>query len=205
MSALPPGLEQLVILLSRLPGIGERSATRLAFFILSQGEEYTSSLSRVLGNLTTSVGFCEACHMLSEDPLCQICSDPTRDSNVLCVVEQVQDVLAFERSGAFNGLYHVLHGVLAPLKGIGPEKLRIENLAERIQTLNPDEVILATNTNLEGEATALYLARMLAKEDVKVSRIATGIPMGGELEYIDHHTLSQALMGRRQLGSERTR
>ena len=202
MKALPPALEKLVILLSRLPGIGERSAARLAFFVLAQGETYSQSLSAVLDELHTSCRFCDSCHMLSEEAQCAICQDEGRDKELLCVVERIQDVLAFERTGAYSGLYHVLHGVLAPLKGVGPDALKIANLPARVTALAPREVILATNTGLEGEATALYLAQKLAPTGVTVSRIATGIPMGGELEYTDHHTLSQALLGRRTVDAE---
>ncbi len=202
MTTLPPALEKLIILFSRLPGIGERSATRLAFFVLSQPNDYARSMAGVLDELHAEVRFCTECHMISKATLCTICLDPSRDRETVCVVEHVQDVLAFERSGAFKGLYHVLHGVLAPLKGIGPEALRLTNLPDRLEKLAPQEVILATNTGLEGEATALYVARRLAPFDLSVSRIATGIPMGGELEYTDHHTLSQALQGRRAIDVE---
>ncbi len=137
--------------------------------------------------------------MLAESERCGVCVDPGRDRTVLCVVETIQDLLAFERTGAYRGLYHVLHGSLAPLKGIGPNQLRLDNLEARLEATGIEEVILATSTDVEGEATALYLAKRLAPTEVRVTRIATGVPMGGDLEYIDQNTLSQALKGRREV------
>lgn len=196
---LPTALDKLATLLSRLPGIGERSAARLAVHILSEPSNYAASLGSALDELHGKVIFCEACHMLCERQPCGICRDLTRDTKTLCVVGEVVDMMAFERTGAYLGLYHVMHGVLAPLKGIGPDDLRLGNLEGRIQSLGVQEVILATNTDVEGEATALYLARRLEALGVSVTRIATGIPMGGELEYLDQNTLSRALVGRREL------
>jgi recombination protein RecR len=193
---LPIALEKLVSLLARLPGIGERSATRLAFFILSQPESYARDLSGALVELVTRVRFCVDCHMVSEAERCAICEDPTREKTLVCVVEGIADLLAFERSGAYHGLYHVLHGVLAPLRGVGPDELRLANLRSRVELLGATEVIVATSSDVEGEATALYLLRHLAPTGVRVTRIATGVPMGGELEYVDATTLSRALRGR---------
>ena len=196
---LPTALDKLSALLSRLPGVGERSANRLAVFILSQEADYAQGLGDTLQELHERVSFCCECHMLCEDDLCDVCRDPTRDQETLCVVQSVVDLMAFERTGAYNGLYHVMHGVLAPLKGIGPGQLKLDNLELRLNSLGTKEVILATNTDVEGEATALYLARRLERLDVETTRLATGLPMGGELEYIDQNTLTRALSGRQEL------
>lgn len=199
MRILPAALEKTVAHLSRLPGIGERTAMRLGFFILSQPETFARSLSTSLLELIEHVRFCEDCHMISEDPVCDTCSDPSRRDGTLCVVAGIADVLAFERTSAYRGRYHVLHGVLSPLRGIGPDQLRLANLSERITRDGITEVIVATNTDVEGEATALYLARRLGAADVSVTRLATGMPMGGELEYLDQNTLTRALEGRREM------
>lgn len=196
MPALPVALDKLVALLSRLPGIGERSATRLAFHILGEPDGYATDLSVALGQVVDAVRFCEECHHVAEDKLCPICRDPTRARDMLCVVEGIQDVLAFERTGAFEGLYHVLHGSLAPLKGVGPDQLRLGNLRSRIQRDGVREVIVATSPDVEGEATSMYLRRHLSALDVRLTRIATGVPLGGDLEYIDANTLGRALAGR---------
>lgn len=199
MSALPLALDKLVVLLSRLPGIGSRSATRLAFFILSQPDDLARELAGALEGVVERVGFCADCHHVAEGERCTICRSPTRDRDVLCVVEGVTELLAFERTGAFDGLYHVLHGVLAPLRGVGPGQLRLANLRQRIERDGVREVIIATSTSVEGEATALYLAQHLAGIEVAISRIATGVPMGGDLEYVDPNTLGRALRGRTTL------
>ncbi len=196
MPALPPAFDKLVTLLSRLPGIGQRSATRLAFFIIAEPANYAKTLGQSLVESVDHVRYCADCHTLCEDERCSICRDPTRERGMLCVVETVQDLLAFERTGAYQGLYHVLHGALAPLKGIGPSRLKLDNLEDRVATQGVTEVIVATNADVEGEATALYLAKRLKPLSVSTTRIATGIPMGGELEYIDQTTLSRALSGR---------
>jgi len=193
--ALPPAFDKLVTLLSRLPGIGERSATRLAFFIIAEPGGYAATLGQSLVDAVGHVQYCADCHTLCEDERCDICRDPARDQTTVCVVETVQDLLAFERTGAYRGLYHVLHGALAPLKGVGPSQLKLANLEDRVAA-GVSEVIIATNADVEGEATALYLAKRLKPLEVATTRIATGIPMGGELEYIDQTTLSRALSGR---------
>lgn len=199
MSVLPPALDKLASLLARLPGIGERSATRLAFHVLSEPPSYAEALSQALADLSASVGFCEDCHNIAEASLCRVCRDAGRDAKTLCVVEGISDLMAIERTGSYRGHYHVLHGVLAPLKGIGPSQLRLSNLKSRLEDEGVSEVIVATSTGVEGEATALYLARLLAPSKVSLSRIATGIPHGGDLEYIDATTLGRALDGRRPL------
>jgi recombination protein RecR len=196
---LPPALDKVATLLSRLPGVGRRTAMRWAFHILSEPPSYAEGLRKALGELLEHVHFCRECHHLAETEVCAICRDTLREGQVLCVVEGIADLLALERTGAFRGRYHVLHGALAPLKGVGPAQLRLDNLEDRIRTHGVNEVILATSADVEGEATALYLAKRLAPLGVSVSRIATGIPMGGELEYLDDHTLSRALAGRTRL------
>jgi recombination protein RecR len=196
MPALPPALDKVATLLSRLPGVGKRSGLRWAFHILGEPPSYARELQKSLGELLEHVRFCRDCHHLADNDLCDICRDPVREGTLLCVVEGVPDLLALERTGSYRGRYHVLHGALAPLKGIGPSQLRLDNLEDRIATQQVSEVILATSADVEGEATALYLAKRLAGSGVDISRIATGIPMGGELEYLDDHTLSRAITGR---------
>lgn len=198
MNALPPALDKLATLLSRLPGVGKRSAMRWAFHVLGQPSTYAESLSRALSELFEHVGFCERCFALAEDARCAVCQDGGREATV-CVVESAQDVIAIEQTGSYHGLYHVLHGVLAPLKGIGPDKLRLDGFEARLRDVGATEVILATSTDVEGEATALYLGQRLAPTGIPVTRIATGIPMGGDLEYLDQSTLARALAGRRPL------
>lgn len=200
MTALPPALDKVATLLSRLPGVGKRSALRWAFHILGEPPTYARELQQALAELMQHVRFCSECHHLAEDERCPICRDPARDPTLLCIVEGVPDLLALERTGSYRGRYHVLHGALAPLKGIGPAQLRLGNLEERIANQGVSEVILATSADVEGEATALYLAKRLAPTGVNVTRIATGIPMGGELEYLDDHTLSRAIAGRIRFG-----
>ncbi|MFO0745336.1 MAG: recombination mediator RecR [Myxococcota bacterium] len=199
MAALPPALDKLATLLARLPGVGKRSAMRWAFHVVAEPPSYAESLRQALGDLLAHVRFCGQCNHLAETELCSICSDPARDAGLLCIVEGVPDLLAIERSGSYEGRYHVLHGALAPLKGIGPDQLRLANLEGRIKQDGVREVILATSADVEGEATALWLAKRLAPTGVALTRIATGIPMGGELEYLDDHTLARALAGRTRL------
>ncbi len=200
MTALPPALDKLATLLSRLPGVGRRTASRYAFFILSEPDGYAESLADSLAELAAGVFLCSECHHLAEARdemrLCAVCRDTGRDRSTVCVVHRVQELLAIERTGAYRGLYHVLHGVLSPLKGIGPLDLELENLKPRLATLEAQEVILALSSDVEGEATALYLADLLGGSGVTVSRLATGVPMGGDLEYVDQTTLSRALEGR---------
>lgn len=190
---------ELVELLSRLPGIGERTATRLAFFVLGTDPNYARRLSESLGSLHERVKRCEICGNFGRNERCQICEDPQRDSRYLCVVARVQDLIAIERTSSFRGRYHVLHALLAPLEGIGPDKLPIRALVDRIGRDGIEEVIVATPLSVDGEATSMYLAQTCKPLGVRVSRIASGVPHGGELEFTDQVTLGRAFDGRRDL------
>jgi recombination protein RecR len=191
-------IRRLVLALSRLPGIGEKTATRLTFFLLNAERETTSELSAALSDLHDRVRFCSVCCNLTEQDPCRFCADPRRDPATVCVVESVPGLLAVERTGEFRGRYHVLHGVLAPLDGVGPEGLRLRELVARIGG-GVTEVIVATNPSVEGEATALYIQRLLRPLGVRVTRIASGVPIGSDLEFADLVTLSRALTGRREM------
>ena len=195
----PDPLNQLVAQLARLPGVGEKTAQRLAFHILRAPPEYARDLSRAIEALVEKVRLCSRCFALSEAELCSFCTDPRRDERTLCVVEGVADLLALERTREFRGGYHVLHGVLSPLDGIGPDQLKIKELLVRLQDGRIEEVIVATNPDLEGEATALYLTRIVKPMGIKVSRLAQGLPIGADLEFTDQATLARALAGRREL------
>ncbi len=198
----PDALNRLVAQLSKLPGIGEKTAQRLAFHVLRSPPEYARELARALDEVVERVKLCPRCFSLHDGPegtVCGWCSDARRDDKALCVVEGIADELAIERTREFRGRYHVLHGVLSPLEGIGPEQLRIKELILRLQSAPIEEVIVATNPDVEGEATALYLTRLLKPIGVRVSRLAQGIPMGGDLEYADQATLARALAARRDL------
>ncbi len=196
---LTPALARLVQELGRLPGIGEKTATRLAMFILGAGREYVEGLAEAIWAVKTETTLCKECFGLAEGDLCVICSDPQRSVESICIVEDPADLMAVERSHEYKGLYHVLHGVLAPLDGIGPEDLKIAPLLERLRRDGTKEVIVATNPNVEGEATALYLAKVIKPLGIQVSRIAYGIPMGGDVEYTDAVTLGRAIEGRREM------
>ncbi|MBI5511214.1 MAG: recombination protein RecR [Deltaproteobacteria bacterium] len=196
-------IERLVLELGRLPGIGERSATRMAFHIIrqSQGRDSGSlarDLAAALLAVADEVGFCSQCRNLCRGERCKVCADASRDQGLLCVVESVVDLKAIEATKTYRGLYHVLHGALAPLDGIGPDELKIDALVTRVTERGYREVILATNADVEGDATALYLARLIKPLGVQVTRLASGIPSGGELEYLDHATLGRALTERRE-------
>ena len=205
MNGLPGPLERLIQELSKLPGIGEKTAGRLAFHMLKAEKGEVMALAESIGKLKNEISLCVTCFGLSEmvpdggDATgCKVCRDPRRDEEQVCVVEEPVDMMAVERSGAFKGVYHVLHGAISPLDGMGPESLRIEPLLRRIKSSAIREVILATNPTVAGETTALYLAKVIKPLGIKVSRIARGLPMGGELEYTDAVTLSSALEGRRE-------
>jgi recombination protein RecR len=190
--------------LGRLPGIGPRSAQRIAFHILHTNAEDVARLSRALIEVTEKVHFCSICFLISADDICRICADPRRDHSAICVVEESKDVAAIERTREFRGVYHVLGGSINPIAGVGPEDLRIRELFQRLADESVTEVILATNPNLEGEATATYLSRLLGTLGVTVSRIASGLPVGGDLEYADEITLGRALAGRRVVAAAQT-
>ena len=185
--------------LRRLPGVGSKTAMRLAYHIIDMPAEEVQQLAEALSSAKKSIHYCSQCFNLTDKDKCSICSDPSRDHFTICVVEQPQDIAAMERSHGYNGLYHVLHGVLSPLDGVGPDKLRIRELFQRLQRESISEIIIATNSDVEGEATATYLAQLLKPIGITVSRIAHGLPMGGDLEYADEVTLSKALENRRAM------
>ncbi|NPA90420.1 MAG: recombination protein RecR [Chloroflexi bacterium] len=190
-------IERLIEAFSRLPGIGPKTAARLTYFLLRAPDDVTLELAEALRSLKEEVHYCRRCFNVAQGELCTICADPSRDPHTVCVVEEPLDVVALERSGAYRGLYHVLHGAINPLANVGPEDLRINELVERVQKEPIQEVILATNPNMEGEATAMYIARLLRPLGVRITRLAHGLPIGGDLEYADQQTLAQALEGRR--------
>ena len=185
--------------LRRLPGVGSKTAMRLAYHIIEMPESEVQQLAEALSSAKKSIHYCSPCYNLTDGEKCAICSDPSRDHFTICVVEQPQDIAAMERSHGYNGLYHVLHGVLSPLDGIGPDRLKIRELFQRLQRESISEIIIATNSDVEGEATATYLAQLLKPIGITVSRIAHGLPMGGDLEYADEVTLSKALENRRAM------
>ncbi len=199
MTMLTPALARLVQELGRLPGIGEKTATRLAMFILGAGRDYAESLAEAIWAVKTETTLCQECFGLAEGERCAICRDPQRSAESICIVEEPADLMAVERSHEYTGRYHVLHGVLSPLDGIGPDELKIAPLLDRLRSGTVQEVIIATNPNVEGEATALYLAKVIKPLGVQVSRIAHGIPMGGDVEYTDAVTLGRAIEGRREM------
>ena len=200
MSAMPAALAALIEHLVRLPGVGPKTAQRLAFHLLKAPREDAAALAEALVALKDRTRLCQRCFNLCEAELCGICLDARRDGSLLCVVEEINDLLAIEKTREFRGLYHVLGGSLSPLDGRGPEQIRARELQARLESSDVREVILATNPNVEGEATALYLLRVLKPFAVKVTRIARGLPMGGDLEYADEATLARALEGRREIG-----
>ena len=197
MPALPEPLERLIQELSRLPGIGPKTAQRLAFHLLRVDRVRADSLAEALLDVKARIGYCERCYNIAEGPLCAICSSARRDGSVLCVVESAFDVLAIERTSEFSGLYFVLHGVISPIDGVGPEQIHVNQLIDRVKGEEVAEVIVATDADIEGEATAVYLQRALAPLGVRVTRPAHGLPVGGDLEYADELTLARAMAGRR--------
>ncbi len=199
MPAYPPAFLRLVEDLARLPGIGGRTAQRLAFFLLRSDPSLAGELSTSLGALHAQVRTCQRCFNLAEETLCRICADTRRDLSTICVIEEPKDLDAIERTGEYHGSYHVLMGVLSPLEGIGPDTLKVKELLERVNAGGVKEVIVASNPDVEGEATALYLSRQLRPMGVKVTRLASGLPLGAELEYADQLTLARALSGRREV------
>ena len=198
---LPEPIQKLINAFERLPGIGPKSASRLAFYLLRAPDEVSQDLSEALDGLKGKVAFCEECFNITEAGRvrCEICENPKRLGTLICVVEEALDVLALERTGAYNGRYHVLHGVLSPIEGIGPDDIKIKPLIERVAKGEVREVILATNPSMEGDATALYLQQQLRPYGNQVTRLARGLPMGGDLEYADQNTLLKALSGRQAM------
>lgn len=197
---LPPAMTRLVKELSRLPGIGEKTASRLAFNLLNRPRDQVIGLAEALLEMKERVGLCAQCFGLSDTPQCPICDDSARDRELICVVEGPADLMAIERARTYDGLYHVLHGAIAPLDGIGPDDIKTRELLTRLQDpTKVREVIIATNATVEGEATALYLAKLLKPLNIRITRLARGLPAGGDLEYSDAATLSSALNGRRDL------
>ena len=194
-----PAMDRLVASLKRLPGIGEKSATRLAYFLLSAPEELSHELSESIARLQRDTVVCETCYTLSDRTPCPICAHPGRDTTLVCVVEEPADMAAIERSGSFKGLYHVLGGALSPIDGMGPEMLRVEELERRVAEGGVKEVVLATNPTAEGDATAHFLADRLRGASAKLTRIAYGMPLGGDIEYADHVTVSRAIENRRAI------
>ena len=201
MFPFPPSFQKLVSELSKLPSIGEKSATRLAYYLVQSNKSLAHSLSSSLVHACDSIRECERCFFFTEDTLCRFCQDPGRDQSMLCIVEKPMDIIAFEKMGEFHGLYHVLHGLWAPLKGQGPESMKLAELVIRVKQSSFKELVIATSSTVEGDATALYIANQLeAFEGLQVTRLAQGMPKGGELEYSDEVTLSRALSGRSALG-----
>jgi len=192
-------LERLIQQLKKLPGIGPKSAQRMAFDLLRRGKEDAQQLAQAVLDVTEKMGCCSVCNNLTDRDPCHFCSDPSRDAKLLCVVEQPQNILAVEKTRQYNGYYHVLLGSLSPLRGVGPDQLRIKNLLERLKAGTIAEVIVATNPTVEGEATAVYLGKLLKPLGVRVTRIALGLPVGSDLEYTDEVTMLKALEGRREL------
>ncbi|HJV23483.1 MAG TPA: recombination mediator RecR [Holophagaceae bacterium] len=194
---LPAPLEAVVESLQNLPGVGQKSAQRMALHLLKEGPEAMAHLARLLQEAADKVGFCGQCGAFTDQPLCPICKDPNRDPHVLVVVAEASNVLSFERGGAFRGRYHVLGGLISPLRGVGPDQLRVRELLRRLEDHAITEVILATNPTLDGEATASWLARLLEPLGIKATRIGLGLPIGSDIEYADQLTLGRALEGRR--------
>ena len=199
MKQYPRPLGILINELSKLPGIGGKTAQRLAFHILSLDDKEAEQLAQSIVNAKQQMKYCSVCGNLTDTDPCAICSDAQRRQDIICVVESPRDVMAMERIKEFNGLYHVLHGVISPMEGIGPEDINLKSLISRLHENDVKELIIATNPNIEGEATAMYIARLIKPAGIKVSRIAHGIPVGGDLEYADEVTLLKSLEGRRQL------
>ena len=195
----PESMMQLIEAFARLPGVGKRTAERFALYVLSASREQVTELSRLVLKVNESVHSCRVCFNLSEDEVCHICSDPSRDHSVLCVVQDPKDVIAIERSGDFSGVYHVLMGALSPLEGIGPKDIRVKELLQRLKEGGFREVVLATPSDSEGDATAAYLTRQLKASKVRVTRIAHGVPVGSSLEFVDKASLSRAFKHRQEI------
>ena len=198
-AVIPDSVTQLIEGFSQLPGIGPKTASRLTFYLLRRPAEQAEALADALRDLKRKTVFCSSCFNITEQSPCAVCRDEGRDRSIVCVVEEPLDVLAIDRTGEYRGLYHVLHGAISPVEGIGPDELRINELLSRLSAEPAQEVLIATNPNLEGEATAMYLAQLLQPSGVRVTRLARGLPVGGDLEYADAVTLGRALEGRREM------
>lgn len=199
MGIYPVPVSKLIEEFERLPGIGSKTAQRLAFHVLSMSRERVYALSDAIRNAKDKVTYCSDCYNITDSELCPICSSPKRDRSVICVVGEPRDVAALERTKEYKGLYHVLHGLISPMEGIGPEDIRLKELVTRVGKEDVREIIVATNPTIEGEATAMYISKLLKPAGIKVTRIAHGIPVGGDLEYADEVTLARAIYGRREL------
>ena len=199
MSFYSPSIEKLIESFEKLPSIGHKTAVRLAFHMLDLSKEDTNEFINSIINAKENLKYCSICFNISDTDPCPICSSPKRDSSIICVVEDVRDIMAMERTHEFKGVYHVLHGTISPMNDIGPEDIKIKELLNRINNGNVKEIIIATNPRVEGEATAIYLSKIIKPLGIKVTRIAHGIPVGGDLEYTDEITLTKALEGRREL------
>ncbi|NLS78694.1 MAG: recombination protein RecR [Chloroflexi bacterium] len=199
MRAIPEPVSRLIDEFSRLPGVGPKTASRLTFYLLRAPEEQPLALADAIRQLRERIVLCSTCYNITVEDPCSICANQARDRSTVCVVEEPLDVLAIERTGEYHGLYHVLHGAISPMEGVGPDELRVRQLMERLKLGEIKEVLVATNPNLEGEATAMYLARQIAPLGIRVTRLARGLPVGGDLEYADAVTLTQALEGRREM------
>ena len=198
-NVLPRPVQKLIDEFARLPGIGPKTASRLTFYLLRAADEQPIELAAALQDLKATTQLCSRCYNITQSDPCSLCSDEGRNDRLLCVVEEPLDVVAIERSRAYNGRYHVLHGAISPVEGIGPDDLKIAELVQRLEGSDFTEIILATNATLEGDSTALYLQRRLASFEIKMTRLARGLPVGGDLEYTDEITLSRALEGRQEL------
>ncbi len=201
MNLVPPALERLIADLARLPGVGKKTATRLALHILRRPAVEAQALARDLAELHTAIHQCSVCFAFSDQDPCPLCEDPRRDPQLLCVVEESGDLLAIEKSGAFRGRYHILHGALSPMDGIGPAEIRVEALLARVRTQGVREVLVATSSTVPGEATASFLIQQLRGEEIKVTRLAFGIPMGMDIKYADELTLARAIESRKEMGT----
>ena len=201
MATFPTTLENLIDKFASLPGIGRKSAQRLAFYLLTKSDEEADAFAAAITAAKHSIHFCSVCQNLTEDEICSICASDRRDHSIICVVSEPRDVLSIERGREYNGTYHVLHGVLSPMSHVGPDDIRIKELLARVANEDVEEVIMATNPDTEGEATALYLSRLLRPFNIKVTRLAYGIPVGSNLEFTDDATLSRAIEGRTEMTS----
>ena len=201
MSVYTPAVQNLIDELGKLPGVGPKSAQRIAFHLVKLSEQYALRLAHAISEAKEKVRFCETCFNMSDDQFCEICADQRRDHSLICVVEEPRDIVAVEKTHEYRGYYHVLQGAINPIDGIGPDQLRIRELLHRLQEGTVEEVILCTNPNIEGEATAMYLAKLIEPLEIPVTRIASGLPVGGDLEYADELTLGRAIEGRREMGA----